>query len=73
MFDQSYENAEFVKKYDRKTTGMQKAFDVTLNVLLVLLLILLAVRLVYKPVIVDGHSMDPTLYSGQRVALSRLD
>ena len=73
MFDQYFENADFGKKFDQKKSGIQKAFDVTLNVLLVLLLILLAVRLVFKPVIVDGHSMDPTLYTGERVALSRLD
>lgn len=71
MDEKNIENEDFnISVYEKKSSG-QKFVDVILNVILVILLVFVAFRIIYEPVIVDGHSMDPTLYNGERVAIDR--
>lgn len=53
-----------------KPSRFAKIADVLLNVLLIATLMLFAVRILFVSVIVDGHSMDDTLYDGEAVAIS---
>ena len=71
MDEKNIENADFdISVYENKSSG-RKFLDIILNVILVILLAFIAFRIIYEPVIVDGHSMDPTLFNGERVALDR--
>lgn len=71
MDEKNIENADFdISVYENKSSG-RKPLDIILNVILVILLAFIAFRIIYEPVIVDGHSMDPTLFNGERVALDR--
>ena len=60
MDEKNIENADFdISVYENKSSG-RKSLDIFLNVILVILLVFIAFRIIYEPVIVDGHSMDPT-------------
>lgn len=69
-----FDNAGVYDRFDRqKTSKSDGIFDVVLGIMLILFIALLGVRIMYEPVIVDGHSMDPTLYDGEKVVLGRFD
>lgn len=53
-----------------RPSSFERTVDVLLNVLLIAALLLFAVRILFTSVIVDGHSMDDTLYDGEAVAIS---
>ena len=58
MDEKNIENAGFdISVYENKSSG-RKFLDIILNVILVILLAFIAFRIIYEPVIVDGHSMD---------------
>ena len=50
-----------------------KILNVVLCVFLVIALAFLAVRIVFRPVYVNGHSMDETLFDGEAVAIGAFD
>ena len=69
-----FDNAGVYDRFDRQRTSKSDGiFDVVLGIMLILFIALLGVRVMYEPVIVDGHSMDPTLYDGEKVVLGRFD
>ena len=69
-----FDNAGVYDRFDRQRTSKSDGiFDVVLGIMLILFIALLGVRIMYEPVIVDGHSMDPTLYDGEKVVLGRFD
>ncbi len=69
-----FDNAGVYDRFDRQRTSKSNGiFDVVLGLILIVLIALLGVRIMYEPVIVDGHSMDPTLYDGEKVVLGRFD
>lgn len=69
-----FDNAGVYDRFDRQRTSKGNGiFDVVLGLILIVLIALLGVRIMYEPVIVDGHSMDPTLYDGEKVVLGRFD